>query len=305
MIAAQTPTARWGQLVSEQVCGVLAGQEETVRWCLAAILAGGHILLEDIPGVGKTTLALALSDALGLSFGRVQFTPDVMATDVVGYSVPKEGEMCYKPGAVMCNLLLADEINRAPSRTQAALLEAMEEGQVTVDGVCRRLPKPFVLIATQNPLGAAGTQPLPDSQLDRFAVRLRLGYPGSEAEKDLVLGYFGKKVPKQVSSAEELLKLQAVVASTYICDAVADYIVGLTAATRKAFRILRGASPRATLSLAAVAKAWAQLEGRDFVIPEDVQLAFLRCVPHRVLAAGDAGARLRKIMGRIRLPKLC
>lgn len=301
MVQTQTPVARYARQISEQVGRVVAGKEQAILQVLAAILAGGHILLEDIPGVGKTTLAVALSKALGLSFGRVQFTSDVMPSDVVGYSVLKSGEMIYNPGPVMCNLFLADELNRATSRTQSALLEAMEEGQVTVDGVCHRLPKPFIVIATQNPLGAAGTQSLPDSQLDRFALRLRMGYPGMEDEKKMVLQRSGELL--QVATAEDLVKMQQTVADTYIKENVAEYAVRLVAATRKSLFILRGASPRATLSVVAMAKAWAQLQGRDFVIPEDVQQAFLCAVPHRMLAH-NADACLRRIVRRVRPPRL-
>jgi MoxR-like ATPase len=300
MVEAQTPVAQYARQILQQMEQVFAGKEQTVLWCLAAVLAKGHILLEDIPGVGKTTLAVALSKVLGLSFGRMQFTSDVMPADVVGYCVPDGGEMVYKPGPVRCNLFLADELNRATSRTQSALLEAMEENQVTVDGVCHRLPQPFIVIATQNPLGGAGTQPLPDSQLDRFALRLRLGYPAKEEEKKLILQPGGKMKPV----TEELVQMQAEVAATYVSEAVADYAVRLMAATRKSFGILRGGSPRATRSVAAVAKAWAQLQGRDFVIPEDVQQAFLRCVPHRILAKGDADACLRRIVRRVRRPEM-
>ncbi len=299
----KTQIALYAQQIAKQVETAMAGKEQTVMWILAAILAGGHILLEDIPGVGKTSLALALSQVLGLDFGRVQFTPDVMVSDVVGYCVPdlKSGEMLYKEGAVMCNLFLADELNRAPSRTQAALLEAMEEGQVTVDGVCHKLPAPFVVIATQNPTGAAGTQPLPDSQLDRFCLRLRLGYPGTEAEKNMILRS-GGNVPRQITTARELLQMQQTVAQTYISETVAAYGVHLMAATRKDLKILRGASPRATLSVMALAKALAQLQGRDFVVPEDVQRAFLQGIPHRI--AGET-RRLQKIVKRVRAPRMC
>ncbi|MBQ8768343.1 MAG: MoxR family ATPase [Oscillospiraceae bacterium] len=293
--------AEYARQVTQQVSRVLATNEQTVLWVLAAILAGGHVLLEDIPGVGKTTLAVALSQALGLQFGRVQFTPDVMPSDVVGYCVPKDGQLHYKPGPVMCNLFLADELNRATSRTQSALLEAMEENQVTVDGVCHQLPRPFVVIATQNPLGAAGTQPLPDSQLDRFALRLRLGYPGPEEEKRMLLQPGAQIRP--VLTAEELRQLQAEVADTYVKETVADYAVRLMAATRKNVQILRGGSPRATLSVVALAKARARLQGRDFVIPEDVKAAFLQGVSHRILARGDENACLRRIVRRVRPPK--
>lgn len=302
MVEAQTPVAEYARQISEQVGRVVAGKEQVILQVLAAILAGGHILLEDIPGVGKTSLAVALSKVMGLSFGRVQFTPDVMPADVVGYSVLKRGEMVYKSGPVMCNLFLADELNRATSRTQSALLEAMEEDQVTVDGVCHRLPKPFIVIATQNPLGAAGTQSLPDSQLDRFALRLRMGYPGPEDEKRMVLQRVGELL--QAATAEDLAKMQQTVADTYVKENVAEYAVRLVAATRRSPFILRGASPRVTLSVVAMAKAWAQLQGRNFVIPEDVQAAFLQGAEHRILAKGDGAACLRRIVRWVRPPKL-
>lgn len=286
--------------VTEQMVQAIVGQEQTVLWCLAAVLSKGHILLEDIPGVGKTSLAVALAKVLGLEFGRVQFTSDVMPADVVGYCVPKDGALVYKPGPVQCNLFLADELNRATSRTQSALLEAMEEGQVTVDGVCHPLPKPFLVIATQNPFGGAGTQPLPDSLLDRFALRLRLGYPDPAAEKRMLLQQVGPL--RQVITMEELKKLQMLVADTYVKENVAEYGVKLVAATRKSPFILRGASPRATCSVMALAKTWARLQGRDFVIPEDVQKAFLQAVPHRIVARGNAD--LRWIVRWVRPPKL-
>ena len=300
----QTAIEQTACQITQQLNRVVVGKEEAVFWVFAAILAGGHILLEDIPGVGKTTLAAALSKTLGLQLGRLQFTPDVMPSDVVGYCVPEEGKMVYRPGAVMCNLFLADELNRAASRTQSALLEAMEEGQVTVDGVCYKLPRPFIVIATQNPLGAAGTQPLPDSQLERFALRLALGYPSKAAEGEMLLQQEQAQL-QPVISAQELLKLQQEVEHTYISPAVAAYMVALVAATRKALGIYRGASPRTTLSVAAVSKAVAQLSGRDYVIPEDVRKAFLHCAPHRILARGKEEACLRWILARVRPPKLC
>ncbi len=303
MVQTRISTDQWARLITEQVSRVIAGKEDAVRWILTAILAGGHILLEDIPGVGKTTLALTLAEALGLSFGRVQFTPDVMPSDVVGYSVPVGGQMVYRSGAVMCNLLLADELNRANAKTQSALLEAMEEGQVTVDGVSHTLPRPFVVVATQNPYGAAGTQPLPDSQMDRFALRTSLGYPTKGEERNMILEHSDQIAVTQIMTAKDLLDMQAETEKTYISEAVADYIVRLVSATRKDFRILRGASPRTTLSLAAMAKAAARLEGRDFVIPEDVRRCFLRGVPHRILAQGDAATQLRRILRWVRGPK--
>ena len=272
--------------VTEQVGKVIAGKEQTVLWCLAAILSRGHILLEDIPGVGKTSLAAALAEALGLTLGRVQFTSDVMPADVVGYCMPRDGEMHYRPGPVMCNLFLADELNRATSRTQSALLEAMEENQVTVDGVCHKLPRPFAVIATQNPLGGAGTHPLPDNLLDRFSVRLRIGYPEKKEEvKMLLQGFDGLQ---QAVSAQALIEMQDAAAATYIRETVTEYAVRLMTATRRSLFITRGGSPRATLSVVALAKAWARLQGRDFVKPDDVKEIAVNTLHHRLTLTPEA-----------------
>ena len=226
------------QQVLGQVRRAVVGKDAVLLWVLAAILARGHILLEDIPGVGKTTMALAFSRVLDLQYSRVQFTPDVLPSDVTGYSVPdpRTGEMQYQPGAVLCNLFLADELNRATSRTQSALLEAMEEGQVTVDGVSHPIPEPFVVIATQNPVGAAGTQLLPDSQLDRFMVRLSLGYPSPKDEAAMVLNRQGGNplhALRPLMSREELTAIQDTVEATFVSDSVVNYIVSLITATRQ------------------------------------------------------------------------
>lgn len=278
--------ASCAQQILTQVKTVVVGKDPVLLWVLAAILARGHILLEDIPGVGKTTMALAFSRVLSLSCSRVQFTPDVLPSDVTGYSVPDSaGGMRYQPGAVLCNLFLADELNRATSRTQSALLEAMEEGQVTVDGVSHPLPKPFTVIATQNPTGAAGTQLLPDSQVDRFTLRLTLGYPAPRDEAAMIKNRQGGNPLDQIRpilTRNHLLNLQAMVAETYLSDSVIDYLVSLCAATRKNEDLSRGASPRASLSMASMAKAIAQLRGRDFVVPGDVKEVFLPTVAHRV-----------------------
>ena len=275
--------------ILEQVKKVIVGKDEVLLWVLTAILAGGHILLEDIPGVGKTTMALAFSRALGLSHSRVQFTPDVLPSDVTGYSVLEQGSgtLSYRPGAVLCNLFLADELNRATSRTQSALLEAMEEKQVTVDGVSHQLPQPFTVIATQNPVGAAGTQLLPDSQIDRFMVRLSLGYPRPEDEVEMVLSR-QKEAPiqqvQQVMDTQILQALQEIVGQTYVSQAVAEYVVKLIDATRRHEKLLRGASPRATLAVVSMAKAVARLRGRDYVVPRDVQEVLSVTVSHRLQA---------------------
>jgi MoxR-like ATPase len=290
-----------------QVRRVIVGKDQQLLWVMASMLSGGHILLEDIPGVGKTTMAVAFSKVMGLSCKRVQFTPDVLPSDVTGYSVldQSSGKMVYQPGAVLCNLFLADELNRATSRTQSALLEAMEEGQVTVDGVVHKLPSPFIVLATQNPTGAAGTQLLPDSQMDRFSIRMSLGYPNKEDEAKMVISRQGKKPMEELETlldADALAKLQETVANTYIGELVINYVVALIDATRKDPQILRGASPRATLAVTSMAKAVAQLRGRDYVTPKDVQEVFLRTIAHRLLLnpkAEAAGVTAYQVLGEI------
>ena len=294
------------QDIIEQVRRVVVGQDQALLWVLATILAKGHILLEDIPGVGKTTMAVAFSKVLGLSYNRVQFTPDVLPSDVTGYSVPDStGALRYQPGAILCNLFLADELNRATSRTQSALLEAMEEGQVTVDGVSHPLPAPFVVIATQNPTGAAGTQLLPDSQMDRFTIRMSLGYPNAEDEVSMVMSRM-KNNPmtrlSQLFDREKLLAMQEAVSQTHVEESVVEYAVQLINATRNNEHILRGASPRATLSVIAVSKAMAQLRGRDYVTPRDVQEVFRKTVAHRLLMtpkAEGSGMTAEKVLSVI------
>lgn len=299
-----------------QVRNVIVGKNRELLWVLSVILAGGHILIEDIPGVGKTTMAVAFSKVLGLGYNRVQFTPDVLPSDVTGYSIPDAvtGQLRYQPGAVLCNLFLADELNRATSRTQSALLEAMEEGQVTVDGTAHPLPKPFVVIATQNPTGAAGTQLLPDSQMDRFMIRLSLGYPGQEEEKAMVMNRRGQNPMQMLScilTPENVLAMQEEVAKTHVGEEAVDYVVRLITATRENEQIERGASPRATLAVVSLAQALAQLHGRDYVIPRDVQESFRRAVAHRLLLTPKAESSgvtaeqiLSEIVAKVPAPKL-
>ncbi len=306
----------YAQQILGQVRKVVVGKDSVLLWVLAAILARGHILLEDIPGVGKTTMALAFSRVLDLGYSRVQFTPDVLPSDVTGYSVPEpSGEgLRYQKGAVITNLFLADELNRATSRTQSALLEAMEEGQVTVDGISHPLPRPFVVIATQNPTGAAGTQLLPDSQLDRFMVKLSLGYPSVKDEAAMVLNRQGGNPLAQLSplmTREELIRLQDTVEATYLSDSVVGYVVALISATRACEELSRGASPRATLAVSAMAKAVARLRGRDYVVPADVREVFAHTVAHRLILSPRAegqGRRLEQIVqeltARVPAPKL-
>lgn len=310
------PLLERSQQILNQVRKAVVGKDSVLLWVMAAILARGHILLEDIPGVGKTTMAVAFSRALGLGYNRVQFTPDVLPSDVTGYSVINQatGEMTYRPGAVLCNLFLADELNRATSRTQSALLEAMEEGQVTVDGKTHKLPQPFVVIATQNPAGAAGTQLLPDSQIDRFTVRLSLGYPEAEDELTMLLQRQGADPMAQVEqtvSLEELTGMQELVSQTHVSQEVARYVVALVAQTRSSELLLRGGSPRATLALTAMAKAVARLRGRDYVVPKDVQEVLFVTLGHRLKLSPKAESQdmdteqvLRTILGKVRAPKL-
>lgn len=302
------------QKILGQVRKAVVGKDAVLLWVMATILAKGHILLEDIPGVGKTTMALAFSRALGLQYNRLQFTPDVLPSDITGFSVLDQNTatLVYRPGAVQCNVFLADELNRATSRTQAALLEAMEEGQVTVDGTSHPLPEPFTVIATQNPAGAAGTQLLPDSQIDRFMVRLSLGYPAPKDEVTMLLQRQGRDPLQDVEPAvglRELTWMQQTVAQTHVADEIAEYVVNLVDATRRSEHLLRGGSPRATLAAISLAKAVAQLRGRDYVIPKDVQEVFIATMAHRVHAApgsqeSSVDTILQGLMSKIRAPKL-
>ena len=306
----------YAQQIMNQVRKVVVGKDNVLLWVLAAILAKGHILLEDVPGVGKTTMALAYSKVLNLEYSRVQFTPDVLPSDVTGYSIPDQrtGEMVYQKGAVICNLFLADELNRATSRTQSALLEAMEEGQVTVDGISHPLPKPFVVIATQNPTGAAGTQLLPDSQMDRFTVRLSLGYPSPKDEIAMVLNrQEGNPLHKlsALMTRDNLVAMQNEVENTYIKDSVVKYVVDLIVATRNNEDILRGASPRATLAVTSMAKAVAQLRGRDYVLPSDVREVFTWTIAHRLILSPKAEGQgktaeqiLTEIISQVPAPRM-
>ncbi len=302
--------------ILREVSKAVSGKDQTLAWILTAILADGHILLEDMPGVGKTTIALAFSKAMGLESGRVQFTPDVLPSDITGYSIydRNTGTMRYEKGAILCNLFLADELNRATSRTQSALLQAMEEGSVTVDGITHELPNPFIVMATQNPTGAAGTQLLPDSQLDRFTIRLSVGYPSPEAEVELVqhrLTGNPLDLVKQCVSRGELAAMKKETAAVYVKEELIHYIVALVGATREHPMISRGGSPRATLSVTAMARAAAFMDGRDYVIPKDISTVFPRVLAHRLLLspeadAGGVGAQqiLREILRKVPAPRV-
>ena len=293
--------------ILSEIKKVIIGKDEIIAKVLMAMLSGGHILLDDVPGVGKTTLALAFSKVLGLDYKRVQLTSDSMPSDIVGFSVydKSTGNFEYKPGAVMTNLFLADEINRTSSRTQSALLEVMEEFRVTVDGVTREVPRPFVVIATQNPVGSAGTQMLPDSQLDRFMIRTRMGYPDFQSQVNILKDRHSANPLDSVEcrmDAEGLLSLREEVTDVYVADAIYEYITSLAEATRRHELVLQGLSPRGALALSRMGKAHAFIEGRDYVIPEDITAVFPDVVGHRLMlqpktrltgtSAGDITAEL-------------
>ncbi|ULJ61209.1 AAA family ATPase [Wielerella bovis] len=271
----------------KQLNTIILGKESVLKQLITCILAGGHVLLEDVPGVGKTTLASSLAAVLGLHYQRVQFTNDMLPADLLGVNVfaPNEAAFKFHPGPVFNQFVLADEINRASPKVQSALLEAMEEGQVSVDGKTYRLPQPFLVVATQNPSEQLGTFPLPESQLDRFMMRLSMGYPVEEAEKMLYhMGDRRQLVPQiQASASPEILaQWQVQVQQVTVSEAVAAYIYRLVAATRQAGRFALGLSPRAGLAVANAAKAWAFLDGRDFVLPEDVKAVWVSVGNHRL-----------------------
>ncbi len=288
-------------LIQQEVNKVILGKEDVVKKILLTILAGGHVLLEDVPGVGKTTMAMAFAKTLGLATKRVQFTSDTLPSDIVGFSVydKETGSLKYQPGAVLTNLLLADEINRTSSKTQSALLEAMEEKRVTVDGITRELPKPFVVLATQNPVGSAGTQMLPNSQLDRFLMQLSMGYPDVKSQA-LLMKERHHEDPldscKAVVDTEELIKLSDQAMDTYVADEVYLYIAELAEATRNDQNVILGLSPRGALALARASKANAFLEGRDYVTPNDVMEVFADVTGHRLVLS--AKARLHDVTAR-------
>lgn len=297
-----------------EVKKAISGKDERIKTVMTALLAGGHVLLNDVPGVGKTTLALAFSRAMGLNFRRVQFNPDVVPSDITGFSMyqKEEGAFRYVPGAANCNFLLADEINRTSSKTQAALLEAMQEGAVTVDGIRHALPEPFIVMATQNPMGTVGTQMLPEAQLDRFMIETSIGYPDREAQIALMQERETKdplEDLQEVMRSDDLLNLRAQARKIYIDEKILAYISDLTAATREDERVRLGLSPRAALALMDMAKASAFIEERDYVIPADVQFVFADVARHRVLLAGKAQVHglnkeelLKEILGSVDAP---
>ena len=279
--------------IQAEVKKVIVGKDDIIDKVLMAVLAQGHVLLEDVPGVGKTTLATSFAKALGLDTRRIQFTSDTMPSDIVGFSVydMKTGELQYKPGAIMTNLLLADEINRTSSKTQSALLEAMEEKQVTVDGITRPLSAPFIVLATQNPIGSAGTQMLPSAQLDRFLMRVSMGYPDRSSQIEIMKERHHENPLDKVEAAvdiPELLQLIEETTQVYISDLIYDYISDLVEKTRENSYIQLGLSPRGALALCRTAKACAYMHGRDYVIPEDVSEIFSCVGAHRLILSSKA-----------------
>ncbi|MBQ8869461.1 MAG: MoxR family ATPase [Oscillospiraceae bacterium] len=295
------------QEIQSEVRKVVLGKDDIIEKILATALAGGHVLLDDIPGVGKTTLALAFSYATSMDYHRMQFTPDVLPSDVTGFSVydKKTDSFIYKEGVAICNLFLADEINRTSSKTQSALLEIMEEGKVTVDGINHTLPQPYVVIATQNPIGSVGTQMLPDSQLDRFMVCVSMGYPSMADEISILKGR--QKVNplndvKAVATKEDIMAMKDIVSEVYTDDKIYEYIAAISDETRKSEMLKLGLSPRGSLALARAARAVAFLHGRDYVIPDDVAFIFFDVATHRVVVSAKAkisGATTKEILAGI------
>lgn len=290
--------------VNKAVCGVVeevkkavTGKDDCIYKAFAAILAGGHILIEDVPGVGKTTLVTAFSKALSLVSHRVQFTPDVLPADILGFNMYQKetGTFAYYQGAIMCNLFLADEINRTSPKTQSALLEVMEEGMVTVDGKSRKVPEPFVVMATQNPKGSAGTQLLPESQLDRFMICMSMGYPDLENEVKIMKGKSGSSVfqVNPVLSLEQLIVIKEQVEEVHMSEQMFAYIAMLSKATREHTYIELGLSPRGSIACVRMARAWAYLRGRDYVLPEDVAGIFPDVAKHRIVL--NARARVARV----------
>ena len=287
----------FGITKAEEICGevtkAISGKNEIIAKVMTVIVAGGHILLEDIPGVGKTTLALAFSKAMDLKFNRVQFTPDVVPSDVTGFSLynKETGRFEYKEGAAMCNILLADEINRTSSKTQSSLLEVMQEGNVTVDGVTHEVPKPFLVIATENPVETAGTQMLPEAQLDRFAVQLSIGYPDKKAEMSILADRRTSDpldLIRKVATADDIMRMRKEAREVYVDEKIYDYVTDLVRATRDHRFIKLGISPRGAISICSLAQARAYVSGKAFVIPPDVQAVFKDAARHRIMLNSEA-----------------
>lgn len=292
-----------GEVVGE-VGSIIKGKDDVIVKLLASILAKGHVLMEDIPGVGKTTLATTFARTLSLSYHRVQFTPDVLPSDLLGFSMyeKEKSEFVFREGAVFCNLFLADEINRTSPKTQSALLEVMEERQASVEGETRRLPDPFIVIATENPSGASGTQLLPESQLDRFMIRISMGYPKHEDAVNILKNEVWENLDrvKRVMGLDELTELQEKTKRVFVHDALYDYMVSIVEKTREHDYFVSGASPRGTIALLRMSRAMAIMDGRDFVTAEDVQRVAVDVLSHRVRISNRAAAEGKKADSCIR-----
>lgn len=279
--------------VRNNIRSVVVGQDRAIDLLLIALVGRGHVLLEDVPGIGKTTLASALAKSLNLSFSRIQFTPDVMPSDITGFNMynPKEGEFQFRSGAVMANLILADEINRCSPKTQSSLLEAMQDRQVTVDGVSYDLPEPFMVVATQNSVEQIGTYPLPEAQLDRFMIKSNLRYPSTEEEMQIYAMHAGHSLLEQLEpmmSLNELLQLQEAAINVYVAPSLYDYVARIAQESRSSSQVRLGVSPRGALMLVQAAKARALIEGRDYVIPDDIQFLAPYCLAHRLILHSDS-----------------
>ena len=290
-------TQRFAQLLKQNVGKVVVGKDGAVELMMIAVLCRGHVLIEDVPGVGKTTLASALARSLDCSFRRIQFTPDVTPSDITGFSIVnfKTGELEYKPGMIMSQIVLADEINRTSPKTQSSLLEVMEEGQVSVDGATYRLPQPFVVLATQNPVDFVGTYPLPEAQLDRFFMRISIGYPTAEEEADILEKYTSGARPMEelrpICTSSDILRLQQEVEGVHTSKEARAYISAIAAASRKNAALQLGVSTRAAISLLRAAQACALLAGRDYVIPDDVLKMAAPVLAHRLVLSPEARMR--------------
>ncbi len=280
---------------------VIVGKRSEIELAIIALLCGGHVLIEDVPGVGKTSLVSALSKSISASFKRIQFTPDILPSDITGFSVfnPKTGEFEFRNGAIMCNIVLADEINRTTPKTQASLLEVMEEGQFTVDGTTYKLPKPFMVMATQNPIDYLGTYPLPEAQMDRFLLKISLGYPQSN-EETYILSQYLKQNPLEsitpVIDTAEILDLQQQVKNVYIDSTLLNYVVEIINLTRRNENILLGASPRGSLALCKAAQALALMKGRDYVLPEDIKRMIMPTLSHRIILKQEAKLKKKNVI---------
>ena len=308
-------TQRFAQLLTKNVGNVIVGKENAIELMMIAILCRGHVLIEDVPGVGKTTLASAIARSLDCSFRRIQFTPDITPSDITGFSIAnfKTGELEYRPGMIMSQIVLADEINRTSPKTQSALLEVMEEGQVSVDGNTYPMPQPFIVLATQNPVDFMGTYPLPEAQLDRFFMRISIGYPNAEGEADVLERSTSGKKPmddlRPICTSGDILRLQQEVEGVHTSREVRAYIANIAAASRRNSALQLGISTRAAISLLRASQARALLDGRDYVIPEDVQRMAAPVLAHRMVLSPEASMRnmtaervLQGVMGAVAVP---